>query len=289
MNIAGIDTASLLNNEVIVLITEWGMRVLSALAILVGGWVVGKHLARWVQRIKGLDSTLKSFLGGLLKYGIFSVSFVAVLDQFGVQTASLLAVLGAAGLAIGLALQGTLSNVAAGVMLLILRPFNVGDYIEIGNVKGTVRELGLFGTELSTLDNVYIFAPNSKIWNAEIFNFNRNTHRRTDLVFPIGNANYIDKAFKTFKDIIDADERLITTKEKLPLIFVLASDDASVNIGVRVWSKTSDHLAVKWDLSKEIKKAIEKEKLGPAAPKRVIEFADGATEDVAKKTAKKSG
>lgn len=286
MDFAGLDTAALLDNKIIVLITEWGMRIISALAILIGGWVIGKHLSRWVQRIKGLDSTLKSFLGGFLKYGVFIIAFITVLGQFGVQTASLLAVLGAAGLAIGLALQGTLSNVAAGVMLLILRPFNVGDYIEIGTIKGTVRELGLFGTELSTLDNVFIFAPNSKIWNAEIYNLNRNTHRRTDLAFPIGNANDIDRAFKLFKAVIDKDERLITTKEKLPLIFVMASDDASIHIGVRVWSKTTDHLAVKWALSKAIKEVIEKENLGAPPPKRVLEFTSETAEELKKATKK---
>jgi small conductance mechanosensitive channel len=249
---------SVLNSGVIVMITQWGMRILSALAILIGGWTVGKYLARWVQRIRGLDSTLKSFLGGFLKYGVFVVAFITVLGQFGVQTASLLAVLGAAGLAIGLALQGTLSNVAAGVMLLILRPFNVGDYIEIGTVKGTVRELGLFGTELSTLDNIFIFAPNSKIWNAEIYNFNRNTHRRVDLTFGISYSDDINKAFKIIEDILKDDERLITTKEKTPQIFVASLGDYAVNITARIWVKTTDALQIQWDLRKVVKEAFDK-------------------------------
>lgn len=153
-----------LDNETITLITFWGMRLITAIAILIGGWVIGNWLSRTIGRIKKLDPTLKTFLGGLTKYAVMAIAVVAVLGQLGVQTASLLAVLGAAGLAIGLALQGTLSNVAAGVMLLILRPFNVGDFIECGNVKGTVRELGLFGTEVSTLDNIFLFVPNSQIW-----------------------------------------------------------------------------------------------------------------------------
>jgi small conductance mechanosensitive channel len=247
----------ILDSSLVTMITAWGMRILSALAILIGGWTAGKYMSRSIYRLKKLDSTLRSFLGGFVKYGIFAISFIAVLGQFGVQTASLLAVLGAAGLAIGLALQGTLSNVAAGVMLLILRPFNVGDYIEIGGIKGVVRELGLFGTELSTLDNVYIFAPNSKVWNTEIFNFNRNTHRRIDLTFAISYHDDINTAFKIIKDTLDKDDRLIDTKEKEPQIFVSALADSAVNITARIWVKTSENLSVRWALTKAIKEAFD--------------------------------
>lgn len=257
MDLSALDL-KILDSNLITMITAWGMRIISALAILIGGWTIGKYMSRSIYRLKKLDSTLRSFLGGFVKYGIFAVSFIAVLGQFGVQTASLLAVLGAAGLAIGLALQGTLSNVAAGVMLLILRPFNVGDYIEIGEVKGVVRELGLFGTELSTLDNVYIFAPNSRIWNTEIFNFNRNTHRRIDLTFSISYSDSIDKAFKIIQDTLNKDGRLIETKEKEPLIFVSALAESSVNITARIWVKTSESLQVRWDLTKAIKEALDK-------------------------------
>ena len=144
------------NSEIIALITFWGMRVIIAIAILIAGWTLGKFASNQIKKIEKLDDTLKSFLGGMAKYSILAIAGVAVLGQLGVQTASLLAVLGAAGLAIGLALQGTLSNVAAGVMLLILRPFNVGDYIESGNIKGKVKSLGLFATELSTVDNLHV-------------------------------------------------------------------------------------------------------------------------------------
>ena len=143
---------------------EMGMRVLSAALIMIAGWIIGNWVSNRIRGFKKLDETLGSFLGGLAKYVILAVAFITVLGQFGVETASLLAVLGGAALAIGLALQGTLSNVAAGTMMLILRPFKVGDFITFGGTSGTVKSLGLFGTELATADNVYIFAPNSQIW-----------------------------------------------------------------------------------------------------------------------------
>ena len=154
-------------------IIYWGLRVIGALIILIVGWIVGSWVRNRIQNVKKLDKTIASFLGNLAKYIILAVSLVAVLGQFGVQTASLLAVMGAAGLAIGLALQGTLSNVAAGTMLLILRPFGVGDYVEFGSTGGTVTALGLFGTELITVDNKYVFAPNSTVWGNEITNYTR--------------------------------------------------------------------------------------------------------------------
>jgi small conductance mechanosensitive channel len=258
-----------LDNETVALITGWGLRLLSALVILIGGWTIGKYGARLIQRVRGLDSTLKSFLGGFVKYGVLIIAFIAVLGQFGVQTASLLAVLGAAGLAIGLALQGTLSNVAAGVMLLILRPFNVGDYIEIGNIKGTVRELGLFGTELSTLENVFIFAPNSKIWNAEILNFSRNTHRRFDLNFAISYEQDIQHAFDVIAGVLAKDERLIETKDKAPVVFVAGLGDFSVTLTLRVWVKTSELLQTQWDLRRSIKEALEKAKIAVPYPTQI--------------------
>lgn len=260
MDIAPVELAAditKINSEIVAIVTLWGMRLLTACAFLIAGWMIGRWLSRIIQRIGKLDSTLKSFLGGLVKYAVMAIAFVAVLGQLGVQTASLLAVLGAAGLAIGLALQGTLSNVAAGVMLLILRPFNVGDYIEVGDIKGTVRELGLFGTELSTLDNIYIFAPNSKIWNSEIFNFYRNTHRRLDLVFGIAYGDSIDKAFTIIRDILNAESRLIKSKDKEPQIFVSNLGDFAIGVTARLWAKTSEQLQVKWDLTKKIKEALD--------------------------------
>lgn len=265
------------NSEAIALITFWGMRIITAIAILIAGWVIGNWVSARVKSLKKLDETLKSFLGGLAKYAILAIAFVAVLGQLGVQTASLLAVLGAAGLAIGLALQGTLSNVTAGVMLLILRPFNVGDYIETGNVKGVVKSLSLFATELNTPDNVHIFAPNSQVWNAEIYNFNRNKQRRIDVINGISYADNIDEALKIIKKVVEKDKRLVDTKGKEPIYFVNALADSSVNVTARVWCDTPDYWQVRWDLTKLTKIALDDAGITIPFPTRTLELsADSA-------------
>ena len=266
-------------------ITEVGLRLISAIFVLIAGWVIGNWAKRRIRNFQKLDDTLKTFLGGLIKYVILIVAFITVLAQFGVQTASLLAVLGAAGLAIGLALQGTLSNVAAGVMMLILRPFNVGDYIEAGNIKGTVNNLGLFTTELNTPDNVYIQAPNKAIWDSEVYNFSRNTHRRMDIVCGVGYGEDINKAFKTFEKVVENDKRLIRTEGKQPIVMVNSLGDSSVNISARIWCKTSEYWQVKWDLTKDVKEALDKAGVSIPFPTRTIEYAGGETMKV--KAAKK--
>lgn len=161
------------------IIISTSVDLLLALLILIIGWTIGQWISNRINKSPRLDATLGSFLSGLARYTIMGVAVVMMLSEFGVQTASLLAVLGAAGLAIGLALQGTLSNVAAGVMLLILRPFKLGDYITVGSgaIGGTVKTLGLFGTELAAADNVYIFVPNGQIWGNNITNYSRNGAR----------------------------------------------------------------------------------------------------------------
>ena len=241
------------------LATTWGMRIISALAILIAGWVAGSFISKRIKNMKKLDPTIAGFLGGFIKYAILAVAIVAVLGQFGVQTASLLAVLGAAGLAIGLALQGTLSNVAAGTMLLILRPFGVGDYIEYGSMGGTVKSLGLFGTELATIDNKYVFAPNSSIWGTEITNYSRNKQRRQDITVGISYGDDINQAFKTINKVLKKEKRLIDTKGKEPVIAVEAMNASSVDIKVRICTKTEDFFGVQWDLLKAIKEELDKD------------------------------
>lgn len=257
--------------EIIIL---WGMRLISALLILVAGWVIGNWAKHRINNIQKIDKTITSFLGGTAKYIILAVALVAVLGQFGIETASLLAVLGAAGLAIGLALQGTLSNVAAGAMLLILRPFGVGDYIEFGSTGGTVKNIGLFGAELNTPDNKYIFAPNSKIWGNEITNYSRNLQRRQDIAVGISYNSDINKAIKTVNDVLAKEERLILTEGKEPIIVVDAMADSSVNLKVRIWTLTSDFFVVQWDLKKSIKEALDKNGIGIPFPTRTLEISN---------------
>jgi small conductance mechanosensitive channel len=253
--------------------------VVYAAVILIAGYYAGNQVQNFIHKIKRLESTLKTFLGGIAKYGIFVLSIAAILQLLGFPTASLIAVLGAAGLAIGLALQGTLSNISAGVMLLILRPFNVGDFISCGSINGTVKTLGLFATELSTLENTYLFVPNSNLWNADIENFSRNHTRRQDIVFGISYNDDINKAFKTIEKAIKNDYRIKTNVEdKKPQIMVTNLGESSVEITLRIWSATSDVFALKIDTIKAVKEALDKEGISIPFPTRTIEMVGGKTE-----------
>lgn len=258
------------------IITSVLMNVVTAALILIAGWFVGNWVKKTIENIKKLDGTLKSFLGGLAKYTIVVFAIVTVLTQFGVQTASLVAVLGAAGLAVGLSLQGTLSNVASGVMLLFLRPFNVGDFITAGNNSGTVKSLGLFVTELTTTDNVYISVPNSQIANSAIQNFSRNTTRRMDLVFGVSYSDDINKAMKTIEKVLGKEKRLLDTEGKQPIVMVSNLGASSVDITARIWCGTPDYWAVKWDLTKAIKEQLDKDGLTIPFPTQTITYADDA-------------
>jgi small conductance mechanosensitive channel len=201
------------------------------------------------------------------------VSVITVIGLFGIPMASLLAVLGAAGLAIGLALQGTLANVASGVMLLILRPFNVGDYITWGTEGGTVKSLGLFGTELSMPDNVYIFAPNSRIWGNEIRNYSRNKYRRQDILAAISYKDDINKAFDVIREVLRADDRIIKGDEGKPYeVMVDTMADFSINLIVRFWSKNSDYWALRWDMTKAIKESLDAAGITIPFPTHTVEF-----------------
>lgn len=249
-----------LNSEFMPMIITVGGRVVAALVILIISWMVGNWIDRRFENMKRLDSTLRNFLGNFFKYLIVTVGVITVIGLFGIPMASLLAVLGAAGLAIGLALQGTLANIASGVMLLILRPFNVGDYITWGDQGGTVKTLGLFGTELAMADNVYIFAPNSKIWGNEIRNFSRNMLRRQDITVNISYEDDINKVFRIIHGILDADERVLKEpEEKKPQVMADNMADFSIGVIVRFWSNNSDYWGLRWDLTKKIKESLEAE------------------------------
>lgn len=255
---------------------EWGMRLLSALVIIIAGYSIGNWAKNRIRGIKRLDATLTTFFGGFVKYVIVAISLITVLGQFGVQTASLLAVLGAAGLAIGLAMQGTLSNVAAGAMMLVLRPFNVGDYIQVGanGLGGTVKSLGLFGTELATPDNVYIFVPNGQIWGADIWNYSRNPLRRQDINVGISYDDDINKAFDIINGILANEPRIVKNIDDKPAeVMASAMSDFSIDLIVRFWSTKEDYWALKWSLTKQIKEALDAGGITIPFPTRTIQFA----------------
>ncbi|MDD9896861.1 MAG: mechanosensitive ion channel, partial [Gammaproteobacteria bacterium] len=198
-------------------ISNYGLSVVGAIIIFVVGWItagwVSRLIRRAAERSDRFDTTLGSFFASIAKYAILAFTLIAVLSRFGVETTSFVALLGALGLAIGLALQGTLGHIASGVMLIIFRPFKIGDFVDTAGVSGTVKTIGLFTTELATGDNVQVIVPNGAVWGGTIKNFSGNATRRVDMVMGIGYGSSIDLAIKTMKDIIDGDSRIHSDPE----------------------------------------------------------------------------
>ncbi|GES42434.1 mechanosensitive ion channel protein [Rhizobium dioscoreae] len=237
------------------LAVQYGFSLLGAIILLIGGWllagIISRSAYRVISRIRGIDETLASFFQNVLHYSLLILVFITVLGQFGVQTASIIAALGAAGLAIGLALQGTLQNIAAGIMLLILRPFRVGEYIEATNVKGYIKEIGLFATEMRTADGLYLMAPNSTLWNTPIINHSREPDRRQQLSVAMGEKIDINLARKTILDILKADQRIKTTPAPKVFLDELAVDQAVLNI--EYWAITTSWSDVRHDVVSKLK------------------------------------
>ena len=240
------------------LATQWGLQIIGAIVVL----LIGRIVAGWARRLtrKALergevDPTLVPFISKLVYYLLLAFVAIAVLGVFGVQTASLVAVLGAAGLAVGLALQGTLSNFAAGVMLLFFRPFKVGDFIDAGGTTGTVEEIGVFATTMKSPDNIKIVVPNSQVYGQTIKNFNGFDTRRIDLVIGISYDDDISKAIDTIRSVVSADQRVMAEPETL--IAVSNLGDSSVDLVVRPWCTGSDYWPLRFDLTRKIKEDLE--------------------------------
>lgn len=253
------------------LAVQYGFSLLGAIILLIGGWllagIISRSAYRVISRIRGIDETLASFFQNVLHYSLLILVFITVLGQFGVQTASIIAALGAAGLAIGLALQGTLQNIAAGIMLLILRPFRVGEYIETANVKGYIKEIGLFATEMKTADGLFLMAPNSTLWNTPIINHSREPDRRQQLSVTLGEKTNIDLARKTILDILKADQRIRAAPAPKVYLDDLSADQAVLNI--EYWTITSSWADVRHD-------AVSKLKARLAQPDMTIKMSAGA-------------
>lgn len=249
-----------------------GVNFLIAIIILIAGlWLAGRcrtWTIRGLGRWPTMDEMLKSFFGNIVRYLVLIFTVLAVLAKFGVQTASLIAVLGAAGLAVGLALQGTLSNVAAGVMLLIFRPFRTGHYVEVGGVAGTVKELTLFTTELATPDNVQIIVPNSDVWGQPITNYTYHPQRRLDMTFGISYDDDIGKAMEIIRRELEADKRCLSEPE--PFIGVINLGDSSVDIVTRVWVMNANYWPAKFDLTRRIKERFDEGGITIPFPVRTV-------------------
>ena len=235
--------------------TSYGLELIAALMILVFGWWlagrVQKLILRALDRLPRMDATLKPFLSSLARYAIIAVTLVAVLARLGAETTSIIAVLGAAGLAIGLALQGTLQNIAAGIMLLVLRPFKVGDYIDAGGISGTVDQIGLFTTDMTTFDGVYQSVPNSSLWNTSILNYSRLPTRRMDVPVGIAYEDDVERAMALLLEHLKQDERVL--EDPAPQVLVTNLGESSVDLSLRCWSERSNFWALKFELNKKVK------------------------------------
>ena len=242
------------------------------LTLIIGFWLAGRAgrlIIESLNKIDRLDNTVVPLLGALVRYAGMTLTLVVALGKFGVETTSIIAVLGAAGLAIGLALQGTLSNVAAGLMLVFLRPFKIGDWIEAAGMSGSVREIGLFTTVIDTFDNVFISVPNSSIWSSSIVNHSRYKTRRLDLDIGIDYSSDLDKVEAAIMSLTN-DPRVL--KDPEPRFIVVSYDDSAITIRLRVHSSYTDFFDLGHDLRRQLKTALDNHGIGIPFPTRVIHF-----------------
>ena len=253
------------------LLTVYGMRVVAAIVILVVGRWVALGLAKFIKRLmlkSKVDETLVSFVRNLSYIALLAFVVIAALNQLGIQTASFIAVLGAAGLAIGLALQGSLGNFAAGVLMIIFKPFKVGDFIEGAGLGGTVEKIEIFTTQLKSPDNKTIIVPNAKLTGDNIINYTVKGTRRVDFVFGIGYDDDIDKARSIIKEIIDQDDRVL--KDQEPVIVVSELADSSVNFSVRAWTSADDYWSFYFDTTEKVKKQFDAQGISIPFPQRDV-------------------
>lgn len=235
------------------------INAIKALIVLIIGWYLAGALSSLVRKRivanERIDDTIGGFAASIVRWLVLLVTLIAVLQLFGIEATSLVAVLGAGTLAIGLALQGTLSDIAAGVMLIIFRPYKVGQFVSIGGTSGTVKDLNIFVTELVTGDNVQIIMPNGQAWGAVITNFSAHSKRRLDLTFGIDYGDDIDKAVQIILDTANSDERV--HKDLEPWVRLTNLGDSSVDLGVRLWCDAGDYWELKFHMLKSVKQAFD--------------------------------
>jgi len=251
-----------INQELIDTIVElgsaWGLRVLGAIALLIVGRIFCSALRRATRRAlehSAVDASLVPFVTSLVYYASMAIVLIAVLNLFGIQTASVIAVIGAASLAVGLAMQGTLSNFAAGVMLMVFRPFKIGDYVEVAGTAGGVFEIGIFSTTLHTADNVKITVPNAAIYGNTVTNYSANKTRRIDLSIGISYDDDIAVAVSLIERMLSSEARVL--KDPEPVVAVIELGDSSVNLVVRPWCNSSDYWPLRFDLTRRLKEELE--------------------------------
>ena len=259
--------------ETIELIQElallYGVKVLTALAIfIVGKWVANK-ISKIVQKVlakNNADPAIEHFVGSLVSWALLIFVVIAALGQLGIQTASFVAIVGAAGLAIGLARQGSLANFAAGILILIFRPFKVGDFIEVAGVSGVVQKIQIFTTELNSPDNKKIIVPNGGVISGNITNYSANDTRRVDLVFGIGYGDDIDGAKAVLQAVVAAEAKVL--KDPAPTVAVVELADSSVNLVCRPWVSSADYWDVYFNVTEAAKKALDAKGISIPFPQR---------------------
>lgn len=253
---------------------DLGVNLLIALLILAIGWWVSSLLGGWVRRAatrsRKIDPTIVPMFYSTVVWAVRIFTVIAVLARFGVQTASLIAVLGAAGLAVGLALQGTLQNIAAGIMLLMLRPIRAGEYVALSSgAEGTVEEVGLFLTRLIQGDGIHLTLPNSTVWNATITNYSRNKTRRLDIPVPVRYGDDLNMVVAKLQEIVDA--RPDALKDPAPQVKVFEYKESGVVVNVRVWAESSKYWDLRWGLYQQIRSSLEEAGFQPPIPLREIQ------------------
>lgn len=262
-------------------IIDYAIDVGIALIILIVGWIIagfiGRKVKKYCDKSETIDNTLSPLIAKTVRFLALAAVIILVLDTFGLEVTSLIALLSVAGLAIGLALQGTLSNVASGIMLLSFRPFDVGDFIEAGGTLGVVDEIGVFVTTLHTVDNIFVMVPNSSIWGGEIKNYSRNDIRRVDLVMGIGYEDDIDKAMTVINRVLGKDQRILA--DPAPLVAVSNLGESSVDLIVRPWVNKADWFMTKLDLTKALKQEFDKEGISIPFPQRDVHLFNESSGD----------
>ncbi|MDY6838579.1 MAG: mechanosensitive ion channel [Thermodesulfobacteriota bacterium] len=258
-------------DQMVIFVTTYGLKAVGAIVILIVGRVaagLGRKIVKRILERAKTEPSVVSFVGSLTFILILTFAVLAALAKFGIQTASFVAVLGAAGFAVGFALQGSLANFAAGVLILVLRPYRVGDFIEAAGVAGSVKDVQLFTTVLATPDNIKIMVPNGKIFGDVIKNVSGFDTRRVDLVMGIGYDSDIQKAHDVMTRIINEDPRILS--DPAPQIAVSELADSSVNFVVRPWVKAADYWAVRFDLTRKIKEAFDESGIEIPFPQQVV-------------------
>ncbi len=258
---------------------EFGINLVTAIAIFYIGKIVVRLLTRGLRKVmqaQEIDKTLESFVCNLASMVLLTFVIIASVSALGIQTTSFIAVLGAAGLAIGLALQGSLSNFASGVLIVMFRPYKVGEWVEAAGVAGTIVEVQILTTVFKTGDNKSIIVPNGQVMNSVIINYSANDQRRVDMVVGVSYGDDLDKVRATLEDLIAADDRILDDPACTIAVAELA--DSSVNFVVRPWVKSGDYWGVKFDLTEAIKKRFDKEGIAFPFPQQDVHLYSATTE-----------